>query len=83
MGKRSRLSCFKKWQKMTLPHGMSLSEDANEPAAKRARTDHHEHDQLDAETASVLVGAANEQYDVYSAKIAAETVEAVGLPNVV
>ena len=75
MGKRSRLSCFKKWQKMT--GTFSTADDygkkpedipeGDEPDMKRAKL-HHPDDASD--------------YDVYnSAKMAAETVEAVELPD--
>lgn len=65
MGKRSRLSCFKKWQKMTGLAGPSEEEEEG-PALKRAKVDNDE---------------APAEYDVYSAKMAAETVEAVELPD--
>ena len=77
MGKRSRLSCFKKWQKLIAPPGANGADDLDEPVAKRAKLDH-----LELDTTSALGGAGNDQYDIYSAKIAAETVEAVDLPNV-
>ena len=77
MGKRSRLSCFKKWQKLIAPPGTNGSDEVDEPIAKRAKMDH-----LDIDSTSALGGASNDQYDMYSAKIAAETVEAVDLPNV-
>jgi len=74
MGKRSRLSCFKKWQKMTgitsdgfIDKKDDEEEDDESRDAKRTKIDHQ--------------GPGSSEYDMYSAKMAAETVEAVELPD--
>jgi Myb-like DNA-binding domain len=73
MGKRSRLSCFKKWQKMT---GVPGTMDEH----KRKASD--ELDQYDALKRPKL--ELQPEYDeAYSAKMADETVEALGLPDAV
>ncbi|GKY93929.1 hypothetical protein MPSEU_000359800 [Mayamaea pseudoterrestris] len=92
MGKRSRLSCFKKWQKMTgteggaiLPEEEVAEEQEDEPVAKRSRMSDHSYHHHSSSYSSQLLDASstgNDHYDVYSAKIAAETVEAVDLPDV-
>ena len=99
MGKRSRLSCFKKWQKMT-----GLTSPADElrrnkadgdagPDPKRAKLGEEGTEKLPAAAAGYSVaptagaaaamaaGQAAGDYDMYSAKMAAETVEAVELPD--
>ena len=101
MGKRSRLSCFKKWQKMT-----GLTSPADEvrrkaeggdagPDPKRAKLGAEGTDQQHKATANagysvaptagaaaaMAAGQAAGDYDMYSAKMAAETVEAVELPD--
>jgi len=73
MGNRSRLSCFKKWQKLS---GMSTCNDMGDgvmsgPPSKRLK---HCHDTIEQAEAA--------EFDVYSsAKMAAATVEAVELPD--
>jgi hypothetical protein len=113
MGKRSRLSCFKKWQKMSglfspsddvkrasTKSNEEMEHDILEPNSyKRTKLDHHTDggeepgsQQMHAYAAAATAGAAaamaaavasqqGNEYDVYSAKIAAETVEAVDLPD--
>ena len=67
MGKRSRLSCFKKWQKMTGIFGG--------PPEKRAKTEAHQ-------TAGAAAAAAMAAVTTNSvAELAAETVEALELPD--
>lgn len=82
MVKRSRLSCFKKWQKMT---GLYSSSETTEdpilaPPTKRQRV---EKALLAAETAGAAAAAAlGSDYDeIYNAKMADETVQAVDLPD--
>lgn len=122
MGKRSRLSCFKKWQKMTgifvgsegvkrdiieqslgslsgPSHGKASEwipeNEARDP--KRLKTDNGSegvkpagnistHSAASAGAAAAMAAAAvaatqDGDYEVYSAKMAAETVEAVELPD--
>lgn len=124
MGKRSRLSCFKKWQKMTgLGHagqddgmGQHLDADGGFGGANKRSADvadgigDDDEDGTDESPlkrqkvgddaqrqkmyavaptagAAAAMAAAGQQpqpqgdFDVYSAKIAAETVEAVELPD--
>lgn len=77
MGTRSRLSCFKRWQKLSGTGQMEDDDDDDDvdpqqPPAKRLKTtDYH----------AVHAAMASQDYDTYSAKIAAETVEAVELPD--
>jgi len=85
MGKRSRLSCFKKWQKMT--GILSASEEAagvkheldmgglatameEPPDSKRIKLEQHPHQHHDDTTSHAV------------AELAAETVEALELPEV-
>lgn len=71
IGNRSRLSCFKKWQKMT---GRADDDsDSNERSLRQS-------EERDPKRAKIEHG--NED-DVYRAKMAAETVEAVELPDTV
>lgn len=95
MGRRSRLSCFKKWQKMSGTFQMEdfsmdpkrKIEDDEEVAVpdKRIKTESTRMPYADAPTAgaaaAMAAGHHPADYDVYSAKIAAETVEAVDLPD--
>lgn len=127
MGKRSRLSCFKKWQKMTGIGGhqgdeasvnhsnteyaspgtnnkrVGLKPEDGQSDYKRQKTgDDVDVDDVDGRKlyagaptagAAAAMAAGHHQhhhpqppqqqgdYDVYSAKIAAETVEAVELPD--
>ncbi|KAL7558061.1 hypothetical protein ACA910_009248 [Epithemia clementina (nom. ined.)] len=92
MGKRSRLSCFKKWQKLI---GVVPEEDEHNPGSrKRKAAASSEGDQdtgkrrvvvkleCSSSKASVASPTATGEFDdAYSAKIADETVEAVGLPD--
>lgn len=86
MGKRSRLSCFKKWQKMTGLYGpldefkRAADGEAKSPEAKRLKTSSSD----TAPTAGAAAAAAisGKEYDEdNSAKMAAETVEALELPD--
>jgi hypothetical protein len=79
MGKRSRLSCFKKWQKMSGCLGASdefkrraESGESESPDAKRAKME---------DVLGATAGQAAGDFDMYSAEMAAETVEAVELPD--
>jgi len=106
MGKRSRLSCFKKWQKLTGLYSPAdeykrrkFSDSDEEHANKRLKTeDQHKMSAAafpQAPTAGAAAAMAQStfaqsaaggagptgEYDMYSAKIADETVEAVGLPD--
>lgn len=95
IGKRSRLSCFKKWQKMA--GLLSLSEenrrrkhaDAGVNAApnggyKRQKGEDGHHATHEAPTAGAAAAmASNSEYEeLYNAKMAEATVEAVDLPDV-
>ena len=94
MGKRSRLSCFKKWQKMTgltgpAPDGMNKREgEAGDEGTdlKRARMEDEGGSgkmfaSAGAASAAAIAAGQSGDYDTYSAKMAAETVEAVDLPD--
>ncbi|GAX10256.1 Myb-like DNA-binding protein REB1 [Fistulifera solaris] len=74
LGNRSRLSCFKKWQKMT-----GRSDDAPEPKSGKTRRPRNE--KRRAKRVKVEPNSGNE--DELRAKMAAETVEAVELPDAV
>jgi erythromycin esterase-like protein len=75
LGNRSRLSCFKKWQKMT-----GRSDDAPEPT-KSGKTRRPRSEKRRAKRVKIEPSSGNE--DELRAKMAAETVEAVELPDAV
>ena len=79
IGNRSRLSCFKKWQKMTgqTNNNEDSSSDSKEKRRARSTTDKRGAKRIKTEQSS-----GNDD-DVYRAKMAAETVEAVELPDTV
>eukprot|EP00522_Entomoneis_paludosa_P014476 CAMPEP_0172439974 /NCGR_PEP_ID=MMETSP1065-20121228/795_1 /TAXON_ID=265537 /ORGANISM="Amphiprora paludosa, Strain CCMP125" /LENGTH=350 /DNA_ID=CAMNT_0013188747 /DNA_START=50 /DNA_END=1102 /DNA_ORIENTATION=- len=106
MGKRSRLSCFKKWQKLigAVPAGdaeefedsgeedndASKRKAVDDPAArkrtKNSKSDHRQAPTAGAAAAMAIAAdgptsAGAEYDDVYSAKMADSTIEAVGLPD--
>lgn len=74
IGNRSRLSCFKKWQKMT---GRNNDDDSDSNEKSRPRSDKRR-----AKRIKMQQSSGNED-DMYRAKMAAETVEAVELPDTV
>ena len=82
MGKRSRLSCFKKWQKLS---GVVAEDDDYESGGKRKAHDAGDEQGMAKRRARPIrpAGITDEgEFDeAYSAKIADETVEAVGLPD--
>ena len=94
MGKRSRLSCFKKWQKMTgilspADEFKRKPEDGQAeggPDSKRAKVEGSPAPAYGvaptAGAAAAMAAGQSGDYDMYaSAKMAAETVEAVELPD--
>lgn len=73
LGKRSRLSCFKKWQKLTGTGPSAPSLRSIEPDPKRFKS---------STTAGAAAAAmAATAKDVVVAELAAETVEALELPD--
>lgn len=75
IGKRSRLSCFKKWQKLTGTGPLTQSSSASmEPDTKRLKTEAS----VGAGAAAVMAAAVK---DAAVAELAAETVEALELPD--
>lgn len=94
MVKRSRLSCFKKWQKMSgcmspgdeYGGGSKRDKDDDDeedsaPVMKRAKRQENPYAVAPTAGAAAAMAAGQGDYDVYTAKIAAETVEAVDLPD--
>lgn len=68
MGNRSRLSCFKRWQKMT----------GGETGDSKRRKEDDDEDSEDSPTTKRIKIEGVPDYDVYTAKMAAD---AVGLPD--
>jgi hypothetical protein len=75
IGKRSRLSCFKKWQKMA---GLLSASDE----VRRRKPDTNNDGNGAAKRVKMEAAAGTGDYDYNSAKMAEETVEAVDLPDV-
>lgn len=71
MGRRSRLSCFKKWQKLT------VDLDSFERPAKRLKIATTDEEEVPGYTVPMT------DAHVAEAELAAETVEALGLPDLI
>ena len=81
LGNRSRLSCYKKWQKLT--GGLLEEEEGYAQNAKRKPSEYAEESLKRVKTGPKYDGESGTggDYDVYSAKMADSTIEAVGLPD--
>jgi Myb-like DNA-binding domain len=82
MGKRSRLSCFKKWQKLTGLFTPPSDADAVENAVKLEAKKKAEDDEEESEPPLKKMKAEpSTDGDTAAAELAAETVEALDLPD--
>lgn len=75
MGKRSRLSCFKKWQKLTKEMEVSFERPTKRPKLQ-------EEEPIEASEVPGYIVPMTDAH-VAEAELAAETVEALGLPDLI